>query len=162
MQSLLWSTAHSLLPCRYLLSVITAHVKKSEPELETVLLRIKQLSERESGAREEPKSGPEEKRVSAEEALKYVLFLVDVDRLYNVALGMYDFQLVLMVAERSQKAGPFPDPIPNSPILRSAGPEGVSPVPERAVETPRLLPEVPDRQTPRQVPQGPSPHQPVW
>ena len=28
---------------RYLLSIITAHVKKSEPELETVLLKIKEL-----------------------------------------------------------------------------------------------------------------------
>ena len=40
---------------------------------------------------------------SAEEALKYLLFLVDVNDLYNVALGTYDFQLVLMVAEKSQK-----------------------------------------------------------
>ena len=41
--------------------------------------------------------------MTADEALKYALFLVDVNRLYDVALGMYDFQLVLMVAERSQK-----------------------------------------------------------
>ena len=48
-------------------------------------------------------------RVSAEEAMKYALLLVDVDQLYEVALGMYDFQLVLMVAERSQKVMvPFP------------------------------------------------------
>ena len=33
----------SLCPSRYLLSIITAHVKKSEPELETVLLKIKHL-----------------------------------------------------------------------------------------------------------------------
>lgn len=39
----------------------------------------------------------------AEDALKYLLFLVDVNKLYDVALGMYDFQLVLMVAEKSQK-----------------------------------------------------------
>ena len=44
-----------------------------------------------------------EERVTAEEALKYTLFLVDVNQLYDVALGMYDFQLVLMVAEKSQK-----------------------------------------------------------
>ena len=41
--------------------------------------------------------------VHAEEALKYLLFLVDVNDLYNVALGTYDFQLVMMVAEKSQK-----------------------------------------------------------
>ena len=28
---------------------------------------------------------------------------MDVNELYNVALGMYDFDLVLFVAERSQK-----------------------------------------------------------
>jgi elongator complex protein 1 len=39
----------------------------------------------------------------AEDALKYLLFLVDVNKMYDVALGMYDFQLVLMVAEKSQK-----------------------------------------------------------
>ena len=51
--------------------------------------------------------------VSAEDALKYTLFLVDVNLLYDVALGMYDFQLVLMVAEKSQKVmqqAPFPYP----------------------------------------------------
>ena len=41
--------------------------------------------------------------VMAEDALKYVLFLVDVNELFDVALGMYDFTLVLLVAEKSQK-----------------------------------------------------------
>lgn len=39
----------------------------------------------------------------AEDALKYLMFLVDVNELFDVALGMYDFELVLMVAEKSQK-----------------------------------------------------------
>ena len=41
--------------------------------------------------------------VTAEEALRYAMLLVDVNELYDVALGMYDFALVLMVAEKSQK-----------------------------------------------------------
>lgn len=41
--------------------------------------------------------------VSAEEALKYLLLLVDVNDLYDHSLGTYDFDLVLMVAEKSQK-----------------------------------------------------------
>ena len=41
--------------------------------------------------------------LTAEDALKYTLFLVDVNQLYDVALGMYDFSLVLLVAEKSQK-----------------------------------------------------------
>lgn len=44
-----------------------------------------------------------EKAVSAEEALKYLLFLVNVNELYEHSLGTYDFDLVLMVVEKSQK-----------------------------------------------------------
>ncbi|XP_053693456.1 elongator complex protein 1 [Sabethes cyaneus] len=40
---------------------------------------------------------------AAEEALKYLLYLVDVNDLFNIALGMYDFGLVLYVATKSQK-----------------------------------------------------------
>ncbi|CAG8606119.1 2621_t:CDS:2, partial [Scutellospora calospora] len=39
----------------------------------------------------------------AEDAIKFAIFLVDADRLFDVALGMYDFSLVLMVAQQSQK-----------------------------------------------------------
>ena len=38
-----------------------------------------------------------------EETLRYAMLLVDVNKLYDVALGMYDFALVLMVAEKSHK-----------------------------------------------------------
>ena len=41
--------------------------------------------------------------VTVDDALRHSLFLVDVNQLYNVALGMYDFDLVLMIAEKSQK-----------------------------------------------------------
>lgn len=44
-----------------------------------------------------------EDAVSAEEALKYLLFLVNVNELFEYSLGTYDFDLVLMVAEKSQK-----------------------------------------------------------
>lgn len=39
----------------------------------------------------------------AEQMLKYLLYLVDVNVLYNIALGTYDFGLVLFVAQHSQK-----------------------------------------------------------
>ncbi|CAB4001430.1 Elongator complex 1 [Paramuricea clavata] len=75
---------------KYLLCILTSHVKKSTPELETALQIVKNLKD--------------SKQVTeAEDALKYLLFLVDVNKMYDVALGMYDFQLVLMVAEKSQK-----------------------------------------------------------
>jgi elongator complex protein 1 len=38
-----------------------------------------------------------------EDAVKYIIFLVDADRLFDTALGMYDFSLVLLVAQYSQK-----------------------------------------------------------
>lgn len=43
-----------------------------------------------------------------EDAIKYIIFLSDVNKLYDVALGMYNFQLVLMIAQYSQKASPPP------------------------------------------------------
>lgn len=40
-----------------------------------------------------------------EDAVKYIIFLVDADRLFDTALGMYDFSLVLMIAQHAQKVG---------------------------------------------------------
>ncbi|XP_061198696.1 elongator complex protein 1 isoform X1 [Neopsephotus bourkii] len=81
-------------PQKYCLSILTAHVKKSPPELEIALQKVHDLRENNT---------PDVKAVSAEEALKYLLFLVDVNELYDYSLGTYDFDLVIMVAEKSQK-----------------------------------------------------------
>ncbi|XP_059830752.1 elongator complex protein 1 isoform X1 [Hypanus sabinus] len=81
-------------PHKYCLPILTCHVRKSVPELETALQKVHEL-------RVNPPSDPE--AVSTEEALKYLLFLVDVNELYDHALGTYDFELVMMVAEKSQK-----------------------------------------------------------
>ncbi|XP_072114226.1 elongator complex protein 1 isoform X2 [Mobula birostris] len=81
-------------PHKYCLPILTCHVRKSAPELETALQKVHEL-------RVNPPSDPE--AVSTEEALKYLLFLVDVNELYDHALGTYDFELVMMVAEKSQK-----------------------------------------------------------
>ncbi|KAI1239808.1 hypothetical protein IHE44_0011242 [Lamprotornis superbus] len=81
-------------PQKYCLSILTAHVKKSPPELEIALQKVHHLRE---------SITPDAQAVSAEEALKYLLFLVDVNELYDYSLGTYDFDLVVMVAEKSQK-----------------------------------------------------------
>ncbi|XP_030092760.1 elongator complex protein 1 isoform X1 [Serinus canaria] len=81
-------------PQKYCLSILTAHVKKSPPELEIALQKVHDLRE---------SITPDVQAVSAEEALKYLLFLVDVNELYDYSLGTYDFDLVVMVAEKSQK-----------------------------------------------------------
>ncbi|XP_063776122.1 elongator complex protein 1 isoform X2 [Pseudophryne corroboree] len=80
-------------PQKYCLSILTSYVRKTTPELETALQKVHEL-------RENP---PSTEAVSAEEALKYLLFLVDVNELYDYSLGTYDFDLVIMVAEKSQK-----------------------------------------------------------
>ncbi|XP_069867301.1 elongator complex protein 1 isoform X1 [Dipodomys merriami] len=81
-------------PHKYCLSILTSHVKKTTPELELVLQKVHKLQENAPGVPD---------AVSAEEALKYLLLLVDVNELYDHSLGTYDFDLVLMVAEKSQK-----------------------------------------------------------
>ncbi|KTG41645.1 hypothetical protein cypCar_00026431, partial [Cyprinus carpio] len=88
------STMETLDPQKYCLCVLTSHVRKTTPELEIALQKVHEL-------RVNPPSGS--KSVSAEEALKYLLFLVNVNELYEHSLGTYDFDLVLMVAEKSQK-----------------------------------------------------------
>ncbi|CAG8722551.1 4273_t:CDS:10, partial [Funneliformis mosseae] len=67
---------------KYLQSIITTFVKKSPPELEAALNFLAKLKE---------------------DAVKYAIFLVDADKLFDIALGMYDFSLVLLVAQQSQK-----------------------------------------------------------
>ncbi|KAJ8268913.1 hypothetical protein COCON_G00115200 [Conger conger] len=88
------STMETEDPHKYCLSILTSHVKKTTPELEIALQKVHEL-------RVNPPRA--ENSVSAEEALKYLLFLVNVNELYEHSLGTYDFDLVLMVAEKSQK-----------------------------------------------------------
>ncbi|XP_068429727.1 elongator complex protein 1 [Clinocottus analis] len=88
------SAMESMDPNKFFLSVLTTHVKKTVPELDIALQKVHEL-------RVNPPRAPGS--VSAEEALKYLLFLVNVNDLYEHSLGTYDFDLVLMVAEKSQK-----------------------------------------------------------
>jgi elongator complex protein 1 len=67
-------------------------VKKDPPELEQALLLLHRLKHEE-----------EMDSDGVEEALSYAIFLVDVNKLYDVALGMYDLDLALMIAQKSQK-----------------------------------------------------------
>jgi elongator complex protein 1 len=38
-----------------------------------------------------------------EDAVKYIIFLVDANTLFDAALGMYDFPLTLLIAQHSQR-----------------------------------------------------------
>ncbi|KAG1726875.1 pol II transcription elongation factor [Suillus paluster] len=84
---------------KYVNSILTAYVVKSPPDHEAglaLLLRLRGVSPS-----------------LVEDAVIYIIFLVDADRLFDTALGMYDFSLVLMVAQHAQK-----DPREYLPFLR--------------------------------------------
>ncbi|KAJ3555021.1 hypothetical protein NM688_g2799 [Phlebia brevispora] len=83
----------------YVNSVLTAHVMKRPPDHEAGLAMLLRLRETQPQL--------------VEDAVKYIIFLVDADRLFDTALGMYDFSLVLMVAQHAQK-----DPREYLPFLR--------------------------------------------
>ncbi|KAM7363123.1 elongator complex protein 1 [Cochliomyia hominivorax] len=78
---------------RFRLPILTAYVKMDN--LEKALELIWEDRKKDNAS--------EGATAAAEDALKYLLYLVDVNELYNVALGTYDFGLVLFVAQKSQK-----------------------------------------------------------
>ncbi|KAL9647016.1 hypothetical protein ABK040_013870 [Willaertia magna] len=75
---------------KFISSILTTYAKHDPPQLDEALSLIREI--RNAGQKAE-----------SEAALSYLVFLVDVNTLYNIALGMYDFDLVLMVAQKSQK-----------------------------------------------------------
>ncbi|KAK2463075.1 hypothetical protein APHAL10511_004730 [Amanita phalloides] len=84
---------------KYVNSILTAYVVKAPPDHESGLALLLRLRD------EHPDL--------VEEAVKYIIFLVNVDVLFDTALGKYDFSLVLMIAQHSQK-----DPREYLPFLR--------------------------------------------
>ncbi|KAK4687641.1 elongator complex protein 1, partial [Tremellales sp. Uapishka_1] len=84
---------------KYVDTILTTHVCSSPPDYEAGLRVLLQLQV--------------EHPTVVEDAIKYIIFLSDINKLYDVALGMYNFQLVLMVAQYSQK-----DPKEYLPFLR--------------------------------------------
>lgn len=70
-------------------NIITANVSKSPPALDDGLRVVAQLM------KEDPSM--------ADKAVEHICFLADVNKLYENALGLYDLELTLLVAQRSQK-----------------------------------------------------------
>ncbi|KAG8883867.1 hypothetical protein FRB97_005705 [Tulasnella sp. 331] len=77
---------------KYINSILTAHVVKTPPDIEAGLSLLVHLRESDL--------------TLVEEAVKYIIFLVDADKLFDTALGMYDFSLALLVAQHSPKKDP--------------------------------------------------------
>jgi len=95
-------TFESIDKIKYVQPILTSFVKSEPPQLEDALYCIKSIKT--------DNNMPE----LAEKAIKYIIFLVNVDKLYNIALGLYDFELVLMIAQQSQK-----DPREYIPFLQN-------------------------------------------
>ena len=70
-------------------NIITAYVCKVPPDLEGGLKIVSQLR----------KNGDE----LAERAAEHICFLADVNQLYDHALGMYELELTVLIAQQSQK-----------------------------------------------------------
>ena len=81
-------------------NVITAHVCKAPPDLDAGLIQIAGLRSQDSDL--------------VDAAIEHICFLADVNRLYDNALGLYDLELALLVAQQSQK-----DPKEYLPFLRN-------------------------------------------
>ncbi|KPM45720.1 Elongator complex protein 1 [Neonectria ditissima] len=73
----------------HLQNIITAHVCKSPPALDDGLTLVADLMQ--------------EDEKLAEKAVEHICFLVDVNRLYEHALGLYNLDLALLVAQQSQR-----------------------------------------------------------
>ncbi|CAM1509326.1 Fc.00g030650.m01.CDS01 [Cosmosporella sp. VM-42] len=73
----------------HLQNVITAHVCKTPPALDDGLTLVAELMQ--------------EDEKLAEKAVEHICFLVDVNRLYENALGLYNLDLALLVAQQSQR-----------------------------------------------------------
>ncbi|KDQ56269.1 hypothetical protein JAAARDRAFT_36447 [Jaapia argillacea MUCL 33604] len=84
---------------KYVNSILTAYVVKNPPDHEAALSLLLRLRDSEPSL--------------VEDAVKYIIFLVDAERLLDTAIGMYDFSIFLMIAQHAQK-----DPREYLPFLR--------------------------------------------
>ena len=81
-------------------NMVTAYVCKAPPDLDAGLTQIAGLRSKKSDL--------------VDAAIEHICFLADVNRLYDNALGLYDLELALLVAQQSQK-----DPKEYLPFLRN-------------------------------------------
>ncbi|GAA97506.1 uncharacterized protein L969DRAFT_42814 [Mixia osmundae IAM 14324] len=85
---------------QYLTTILTSFVCQRPPRYEEALLLLKSLQATRTEA-------------EIEAAIKYMIFLSDANKLYDIALGTYDLELTLLIAQQSQK-----DPREYLPFLR--------------------------------------------
>ena len=84
-----------------LLNLVTLHVCKNPPDLESGLRHISALRKADQDQQ-------------LDQAIEHICFLADANRLYEAALGIYDLDVALLIAQQSQK-----DPKEYVPYLQS-------------------------------------------
>ncbi|KAH6605033.1 hypothetical protein Trco_006740 [Trichoderma cornu-damae] len=84
----------------HLQNIISAHVCKAPPAMDDGLTLVAELMQ--------------EDEKLAEKAVEHICFLVDVNRVYEHALGLYNLDLALLVAQQSQR-----DPREYLPFIRN-------------------------------------------
>ena len=72
-------------PTNHINSILTTYIKQSPPNMEGALNFLNQHP------------------AHFDQAIRYLTYFIDIDRLYDVALGTYSFELVLMISEKTQK-----------------------------------------------------------
>ncbi|KAE8271222.1 hypothetical protein A4X09_0g1133 [Tilletia walkeri] len=77
---------------KYINSILTAFASMKPTAYEPALELLGQLREEDSNL--------------VDEAVRYIIFLADADKLFDIALGTYDFALVLMVAQHAKRKDP--------------------------------------------------------
>lgn len=82
-------------------NTLTAHVCKTPPDLDAALMQIEKIRKSDS-------------RQKVDALIEHICFLVDVNKLYDNALGLYCLELTLLVAQQSQK-----DPREYLPFLQN-------------------------------------------
>lgn len=104
---------------KYLLTLLTIYVKKQPQEIKQALDLIREMQKEEKKSKEAqlkvkmipPHLNPITLKkyedtgtvIGAREALAYISWLVNANKLYDVALTTYDFELVTLVASQTQK-----------------------------------------------------------
>lgn len=78
---------------KFLLPILTSYIKMTKSLMDVALRKVQEMKDTKDN----------KQVVSAEEGLRHLLYIADVNELFEVALGTYDFDLVMMVAEKSQK-----------------------------------------------------------
>lgn len=95
-------------PSTYFQNIITAHVSKRPPDLNSALTLVSSLRQ----------SSEDE----ADMAVSHLCFLTDANRLFDAGLALYDLELALLVAQNAQRDPreymPFLQSLQNLPMLR--------------------------------------------